>query len=154
MKNSALLMIILLLIFSNESFGDDNSQINDFSDYINSSQGPLKSTVDNSTKPVPAMNHDLKKESNKEGPAPVLKAIPYKWKTCTIDSDCTAVVADCVSWDSLNKKYLKKVSKDLNACSGSIDPGFQPVTVCVDKECKTTEKTTDVSWEEWLSKMR
>lgn len=154
MKTSTLLIIILLLISSNKSFGDDNSQINNFSDYINSSESPSKSPADNSPNPMPVVKKEHKEDHDNEDPHTGLKAIPYKWKMCAEDSDCTAAVVDCVTWDSLNKKYLKKLSKELNSCSESIDPGFQPVTVCIDKACKTTEKTTDVSWEEWLSKMR
>jgi hypothetical protein len=84
----------------------------------------------------------------------MLPGIPAKWKTCALDSECTAVVADCVSWDVLNKKYLNKIYRNLNSCSESVDPGFKPEVVCVDRRCKTTQKTTDVSWEEWLNEMR
>ncbi|MBF0504612.1 MAG: hypothetical protein HQL14_05865 [Candidatus Omnitrophica bacterium] len=85
---------------------------------------------------------------------PVSQGVPARWQACAKDNDCTAVVVDCVSWEPLNKKYLPKFFKDLNSCLASIDPGFQPQVLCVDRACKTTGKTTHVSWEEWLNEMR
>ena len=71
-----------------------------------------------------------------------------------MDSDCTAVAADCVTWEAINKRYLGKIIKDLNSCTTAVDPGFQPESICAQKTCQTTEKTTNVSWEEWLSATR
>ena len=154
MKNSVLLMVTLSLIFSKTCWGEGNSQINGFHDYINSPEGPAESIVNKEIPPIPATNDKIEGNSIKSDSQPLLQGIPAKWQACAINSDCTAAVADCVSWEALNKKYLKKLSKNLNSCSATIDPGFQPETVCVKKACKTTDKTTLVSWQEWLSAMR
>jgi len=84
----------------------------------------------------------------------LLQGIPSQWKACASDGDCAAGSVDCTSWDALNKKYLRKLSANLAACSSSIDPGFKPVTACVNKMCQATDKSTDISWEEWLIQMR
>jgi len=151
MKNSALLFVVLFLVFSKTCWGQGNSQINNFNAYINSSGGSVESLVNKDIAPMPV---DDKTKENLVKAEPLLPGIPAQWQVCSIDSDCTAVVADCVSWEPLNKKYLTKLSKNLNFCSTSIDPGFQPKTVCVKKACKATDKTTLVSWQEWLSEMR
>jgi hypothetical protein len=82
------------------------------------------------------------------------QGIPPKWRVCSIDSDCEAGVESCLYWEPINKEYIKALSKSLDGCTASIDPGFQPVTVCVNKTCQATDKTTDVSWEDWLDKMQ
>ena len=52
-----------------------------------------------------------------------------------------------------HKKYIKEfVARNPQACLQSVDPGLQPVTVCIDKICKSTNKTTNVKWYEWLRK--
>lgn len=154
MKTSAWLIVVLLLIFSQTCFGDGSSKGSYFNEYVNSPEGSVESSVNKTINPIHERKDKTDKNSVKEDSQPVLQGIPSKWEVCAKDSDCTAVVVDCMTWDPLNKKYLKELAKNLNSCSGSIDPGFQPETVCVNKTCKTTEKTTNVSWEEWLSEMR
>ncbi len=82
------------------------------------------------------------------------QGIPAGWRVCAVDSDCTAGVENCLYWKAINKKYAKDLSKTLDDCLASIDPGFQPVTVCVNKVCQTTGRTTNVSWEDWLKEMQ
>ena len=159
MKTRFLFCMVLLLVLTKLSWSEGNAQINDFSHYVNYSEGPQVNSVDNSVMPIEASSIESKeredKESDKdEGSRVILQGISSKWNVCHIDSDCTAVVADCVSWDSINKKYLRKIIKNLNSCSDVIDPGFQPETICAHKACKMTDKTTLVSWEEWLSQMQ
>jgi hypothetical protein len=136
-----------------------NSQLGGFNEYVNSPEGAWGLPVAKKIIKAPA-DQDQTKEHvvgpdsvNADSP-PVLQGISAKWQVCTTDSDCTATVADCATWEALNKKYLSKIAKNLKLCSVSIDPGFQPETVCVAKACKTTDKNTQVSWEEWLSAMR
>jgi hypothetical protein len=156
MKNSALLITILLFVFSKICWGDGNSQANDFSEYINA-PGNAGDNSDNNMPFPPMTGAKIRRDSERSdsgdsGAKSLLQGIPPKWKACLIDSDCTAAVADCASWDALNKKYLNRLSKNLKSCSESIDPGFQPVTVCVQKFCQATDKTTLVSWDEWLER--
>jgi len=158
MKNTPLLITIVLLMLTQICWADGNSQVNNFSDYINSPEN----SADNSAKknmnlppmisPKTGEASDKTNSSNSDSKS-ITRGIPIKWKACTIDSDCTAVVADCVSWDALNKKYLNKLARNLKSCSESIDPGFQPLTTCVNQMCKTTDQTTLVSWDEWLNDM-
>jgi hypothetical protein len=147
------LFIILFLVFTKVCFGDDTSHADNFNNYVNSPGGSFDSLVNKDTNQINAINNKVEGKSDKTDSKPVLQKISAKWRICAIDNDCTSAAADCVSWESLNKKYLNKISKNLNSCSESIDPGFQPESICVDKVCKTTEKTTNVSWEEWLSEM-
>ncbi len=126
-----------------------------FSDYINSSQASSKNSVNKALDITAAPNDVVEKRADKQDTKPSgLQSIPGRWKACDADSECTAGVVDCVSWEALNKKYLHKLGKDLNACVASIDPGFQPQTACVAKTCQTTNKSTNVSWEEWLNDMQ
>ncbi len=148
------LFFILFLIFSRAGLGADSSHVNYFSDYINSPKAPVVNAADNSVSPNNATNNEVSKNSDETGPTAALQGIPAQWKACTIDSDCTAGVVDCMSWQPLNKKYLHKLVKDLDPCLSSVDPGFQPQAVCINKACQTTDKSTDVTWEEWLSEMR
>ena len=158
MKNRALLIGVLFLIFPKVGWGDEGSSANNFSNYVNSpespSDTPSDTPVDKNINPGPATNDEHGKKPDETDAKPVLSGIPFKWKACAVDSDCTAGVVDCVSWVPLNKKYLHKLSKNLRSCSASVDPGFQPEAVCVAKVCQTTEKSTNVSWEEWLSKIK
>lgn len=159
MQNSALLFVVLFLIFSKTCFGDASSQAGSFNEYVNSPEGAWGSPVAKKIIPASAVqdktkDNPVKPDSVKADSPPVLQGISTKWQVCATDSDCTAVVADCASWEALNKEYFNKIAKNLNFCSASIDPGFQPVTRCVLKVCKTTEKNTNVSWEEWLGAMR
>ena len=83
--------------------------------------------------------------------------MPYgvneEWRICSADSDCTAALRGCWVWEPINKKYIKKFMKrNIAACSKSFDPGFQPVTACIDKVCQATDKTTNVLMTEWLRK--
>jgi len=106
-------------------------------------------------KPTHAIkDNSVKADLVEQDSQPALQGVPAQWQACSLTSDCTAVVVDCASWEPLNKKFLHRIAKNLNSCSASIDPGFQPETVCVHKACQTTQKTTRVSWEEWLSQMR
>jgi len=154
MKHSPLLVAVLFLIFSQTCWGDGASQGGYFNEYVNSPEGPVVSLVNKEINPTPAAHDKFKEHSVKEDSQAVLQGISAKWQACSVSSDCTAVVADCALWEPLNKKYLNRIAENLNSCSASIDPGFQPETVCVHKACQLTEKTTHVSWEEWLSQMR
>jgi hypothetical protein len=149
-----LLFVPVFLIFPGASFGDESSHMGSFNDYINSPESSSGSSVDKNTGSDHKTHDETGKKSEDTDTGPALQGIPAQWKACAMDSDCTAGVADCESWEPLNKKYLPKLSENLNSCSASIDPGFQPQTVCVDKACKITEKTTNVSWEEWLNEMQ
>lgn len=158
MKSRALLIVSLFLIFSGVGFGDESFPVGNFNEYVNSPEGSSESSsgssVDKNVNSTSAVKNEARKNPDETDTKQVLQGIPSKWQACTMDSDCTAAVADCVSWEPLNKKYLDKISKNLHSCSASIDPGFQPETLCVAKMCKTTEKTTDVSWEDWLRERR
>lgn len=156
MKNRALLIVTFFLIFCRTSLGDESSNESYFSNYVNSSpkDQAVSPIVDKNVKPTHAKNDEHGKNSDEKDTGPVLQGIPAKWRACTMDSDCTAGVLDCVSWDALNKKHLKELSKNLRSCSASIDPGFQPEAACVHKACQITGKITDVSWEEWYNKIR
>lgn len=154
MAYKASLFAVLFLIFYGTGFGDEGNSAGSFNDYINSPEGASGSPVDKNIDLSHAAHHEDRKNQEKTDTKQPLQGIPAKWQACAKDSDCTAAVADCVSWEPLNKKYLHKLSKNLNSCSASIDPGFQPESICVGQACQTTEKTTNVSWEEWLGEMR
>jgi hypothetical protein len=124
--------------------------VKNFSDYVNLSGNSVESAVNKQVNPLPSSKDKPQEKEAQDAPA-VLQGILPKWKSCAANSDCTAVVADCVSWEPINKKYVHKISKNLYSCAPSIDPGFQPVAVCANKVCKATDKTTLVSWKEWLS---
>ncbi len=77
--------------------------------------------------------------------------VEEEWKACLVDSDCMAALRGCWVWEPINKKYIKDFMKrNPPACRRSSDPGLQPVTACIDKVCKATDKTTNVKWDEWL----
>ena len=158
MKINVFLMVFAVL-FSQAAWGDGNAETSNFSTYANA-------PIDNSSSPAKDDAEQMKAETieamKASGPAPALpavsqdenpsmRAIPLKWQGCAIDSDCTAAVVDCVSWEPVNKSYLDKIPRDSKICSQSIDPGFQPQAVCLAKHCVTTEQTTTVSWQEWLN---
>ena len=145
-----ILFVILFLIFPGTSFGDENSRVKNFNEYVNSPEGNSEASVDKNASPMQVTNKEVPEESDKSDSKRSLQGIPAKDQTCATDSDCTAGVVDCVSWEPYNKKYLHELFKGSNPCPSSIDPGFQPVTVCVAKICKATEKTSDVSWDDWL----
>jgi hypothetical protein len=146
-----------------------------FSDYINNNpaenaavdtESPASSNADSNT-PTEGRHHHHKSADNTDTDASsttnadtsdqkdaaVVEGIPMDWQTCGADSDCTAAVVDCLTWDPVNKKYLSKLS-NWDSCSESIDPGFQPQAVCSHNRCRTTDNTTSVSWPEWLANMR
>ena len=154
MKNSALLMWMLLLLFPTVSFGASSPHVDKFSNYINSPEGTSESPIDKKINLSHATNDETGQNSEETNIKPVLQGIPAQWQACAVDSDCTAGVVDCVSWEAINKKYLKKLSENLRSCSASIDPGFQPEAVCVKKFCESTKKITHVSWAEWLSQIK
>jgi hypothetical protein len=85
-------------------------------------------------------------------PVPSPYGIKEEWRMCSADSDCIAAVRGCWVWEPINKKYIKDFLRrgDFEPCLSSIDPGLQPVTVCMDKVCKATDKTTNVKFYEWL----
>ena len=137
------------MIFTIPSFGD----VGNFSHYINSGNSTDNSTDDSFIKvfnPAPPIDQKANQEKEKSEPKPTLQGIPSPWKVCAVNSDCTAAAVDCVNWEGTNKKYLKEIATYVRVCSTSIDPGFQPEAICENKECRTTEKMTTVSWEEWL----
>lgn len=144
--------ILLFLVFSKISFADGNSYINNFNEYVNLSDKSSDNSTDKIIYPSTPMSPEVGKNPEGADSKPALRGIPAKWQGCATDSDCTAGVADCVSWEALNKEYLPDLFKDLSSCSASIDPGFQPEAVCAHKQCEITEKNTNVSYEEWLSK--
>jgi hypothetical protein len=84
-------------------------------------------------------------------------SMPYgveeEWRACLTDSDCMAALRGCWVWEPINRKYIKEfMERNPPACLKSSDPGLQPVTACIDKVCKATDKTTNVKWDEWLQK--
>lgn len=152
-------IVILFLIFSGPSFGDEEAHNNIFNEFINSPEDNSENSTDknidsnqvmNAEVPEKSKKGDKKEKADKTDSKRSLQRVPAKDKTCAKDSDCTAGVADCVSWEAYNKKYSKELLKNPSYCSDSIDPGFKPVTVCVAKVCETTEKYTDDSWDDWL----
>lgn len=153
MKTVLLLIAVLALILATPLFGFEKPNAKPFNDYINGSPSNAQIAADKNTGPA-ATPGDQPKDNSDQDAGPGLPAVPRAWKTCSADSDCTAAVADCVSWEPLNKKYLDKISENLKSCTPSVDPGFQPKTVCVHRVCKTTQEITGVSWAEWLSKIR
>ena len=155
LKNCLLAVVVLFLIFSKLCWGDGSSQTGNFSQYVNSPEGSVWGPVNKNINPIYVIKENsVKADSVQEDSQPGWQGISTHWQACSITSDCTAVVVDCASWEALNKKYLNRIAKSMNSCSASIDPGFQPETVCVNKACKITDKTTHVSWQEWLSQMR
>jgi hypothetical protein len=149
------LFFILFLISSTTGFGAEISNVNIFNEYINSPDSNAEAPIDKNAVPKEVTNKEVtnsevRKSPDKADTKRSLQGIPAKDQTCAIDSDCTAGVVDCVSWEPFNKKYLHELFKKSTSCPASIDPGFQPVTVCVAKVCKATEKTTDASWDDWL----
>jgi len=156
MKKSILLIVTFLLIFSKLGFGQENSQVSNFNDYVNSSKVSLQNPVDKNVSQYYAAKHknSYKESLNRKDSNEGLQGVPRQWKACALNSECTAVAADCLIWEPLNKKYLKRIIGNLDSCSKSVDPGFQPETVCVEKECRMTKKSTNVSWEEWLDAIR
>ena len=150
MIKGILLIFLLLLIFSKWCLSDDNPPVKNFNDYINNS---AESSMNKNMNPMLAAKPEVNNNSDQADTQPQAQGISDQWKTCLTDSDCTAVVADCVSWDVLNKKYLNRFARNLRSCSDAIDPGFQLATACVHKMCQTIDKVTDVSFDEWLSDM-
>jgi hypothetical protein len=146
------LFVIVLLIFTVTSYGDESPHNNIFNEYINSPEGNAEYSVDKNASPMPLTKKEDHKKSDKSDTKKSLQGIPRKDQVCTKDSDCTSGVVECVSWEPLNKKYLKELFKHLTSCPASIDPGFQPATVCAAKVCETTDKFTDSSWDDWLNK--
>lgn len=96
-------------------------------------------------------NNEVQENADKTGIKKSLQGIPVKDQACVKDSDCTAGVVDCDSWEPYNKMFSNELFKNTGSCPASIDPGFQPAVLCVAKACKTSEKTTRVSWDDWLS---
>jgi hypothetical protein len=144
------LFVILFLISSATSFGDESPHVNIFNEYINSPDSNAEAPIDKNAVPKEMTNSEVQKNSDKADTKRSLQGIPAKDQTCATDSDCTAGVVDCVSWEPFNKKYSRELLKESTSCPESIDPGFQPVTVCAAKVCKATDKTTDTSWDDWL----
>jgi hypothetical protein len=147
-KSLAVLFIISLIIFSQTSYADESPRNNIFNEYINSPEGNSDYTVDKNAGPKSITKKDDHKKSDTKKS---LQEIPFKDQFCVKDSDCTAGVVNCVSWEPLNKKFLKELFKHSTPCPDSIDPGFQPVTVCAKSMCKTTERSTEASWDDWLN---
>ena len=80
--------------------------------------------------------------------------VEEEWRTCSVDSDCMAALRGCWVWEPINKKYIKEfMGRNPPACAKSSDPGLQPVTACIDKVCKATDKSTNVKWDEWLRRV-
>jgi len=154
MKRNILFLFAGIIIIPNLCLGNEGFGLKGFNDYVNSSTAPDVSTKNKLVDPSHALKDKPKENALGEDVPWVLQGILPKWKVCAADSDCTAVVADCVLWEPINKKYTHKILRNLNSCSASIDPGFQPVTVCVDRVCQATAKSTLVSWQEWLGKMK
>jgi hypothetical protein len=150
-KHLPALFVIVFLILTGISYGDETPHNDIFNEYINSPEGNAGTSVDKNASPTPLKKKEDHKKSEKPDTKKSLQEIPSKDRTCAKDSDCTAGVADCVSWEPLNKKYVPELLKHSTSCSASIDPGFQPVTVCADKVCRTTDKFTDSSWDDWLN---
>jgi hypothetical protein len=148
-KWGELLFISLILIVSTTSFGGPSPQAGQFSDYINSNE------ISNTSIINVIIHHETPESPGNADAGPEWQGgIPAAWRACQADRDCTAVAADCATWEPVNKKYLSKFTKYLNSCTSSIDPGFQPQAVCNAKACQTTDKTTGVSWKEWISAMK
>jgi hypothetical protein len=146
----SVLFIIFFFVFSATSFGDESPHLNIFNEYINSPTSNSEAAIDTNSSPKEVTNSEVQQTADKADTKRSLQGIPAKDQTCATDSDCTAGVVDCVSWEPFNKKYSHELFKKSNPCPDSIDPGFQPVTVCAAKVCKATDKTTDVSWDDWL----
>jgi len=149
---------VLCLIFSGTGFTDDSNK-DFFNEFINSPENDSEDTTNKDISPNEVMNaeapekshhEDRAEESEKTDTMRSLQMIPAEDKTCVKDIDCTAGVIDCVSWAAYNKNYTKRLLKGSASCPDSIDPGFQPATVCVAKRCQTTDKTTEASWDDWL----
>jgi hypothetical protein len=149
-KRLSVLFVIVFLIFSGTGYGDEAPKSSFFNEYINSPEGNAETSIDKNASPNTLTKKEDHKKSEKPDTKKSLQSIPFKDQICTKDSDCSAGVVDCVSWEPLNKKFLDELFKHSTSCPDSIDPGFQPVTVCAAKECKTTDKFTDHSWDDWL----
>lgn len=79
--------------------------------------------------------------------------VKEEWRTCSVNEDCMAALRGCWVWEPINSNNLKAfIARNPPACLGSIDPGLQPVTVCVNKVCQATDQTTHIKWDEWLRK--
>jgi hypothetical protein len=150
-KHLSVIFFILFLTIAGTSYGDESPHNSFFNEYINSPEGNAQVSADKNAAPKPSVKKEDQKKSDRSDSRKSLQQIPAKDRSCTVDSDCTAGVVDCVSWGPLNKKYLKELFKHSTACPDSIDPGFQPVTVCAAKVCRTTDKYTDASWDDWLN---
>ena len=154
MNSCLFLLMILIFSFSLACFGQGGAAVNNFRDYVNKSTHDADNSLNEDMdwyRPTPKDSTAGQKErTDNRG---MLRGIPSKWQGCRKDSECTAAVADCVSWEGINKDYLSRLFGKLGGCSASIDPGFQPQAACVAGSCQITTKTTDVSWDEWLSGM-
>ncbi|MBI5025037.1 MAG: hypothetical protein HZC18_08605 [Candidatus Omnitrophica bacterium] len=128
MKNRALLIAAVFLILGTPSFGADVSH-----------------------------NSTSIKTSDKADYRPDFQKIPTEWRSCSTDSDCIAGLVGCWYWEPVNKKYIEEFynKKTLaSVCRRSIDPGFQPVTACIEKECKLTDKSTQITMDDWRGAMQ
>ena len=146
--------MMFFLISPKACWADVNSQAKNYRDYINSPVNAADGSESTNINPPAMTSPSPKKDADSSDTKSPLPGIPDQWKTCAMDSDCTAAVADCVSWDALNRKYLNNLSQNLRSCTKSIDPGFQPEALCIKKACQTTDINTFVSWEEWYSDMQ
>jgi hypothetical protein len=142
------ILFVALVLFPLKGFGS-----NGFSEYVNSpekpSDAPVNKVIAPEAKPQETSHNDTAKTDVRP-----LSGVLAKWQVCSVDSDCAAVVADCMSWDAVNKKYLKLLAGNLKSCTDAIDPGFEPEAVCSAQKCRTTDKITHVSWEDWLDQMK
>ncbi len=139
------------MVFASTGFGGVNSRDKIFNEYINTSVADPGSPVNAQLSPKQETNNEVQETPDQTDIKKSLQGIPFKDQACVKDSDCTAGVVDCDSWEPYNKMFSKELFKNTGSCPASIDPGFQPVARCVAKACKTTEKTTAVSWDDWLN---
>lgn len=131
-------------IFSAFALAGPSPQAGQFSDYVNLRDQETNAAVNGVNAAVNAVHSPAAQDTGPQWQGEVAA----KWRACTADSDCTAAAPDCITWQAVSKKDLPKLAEYLKTCTPAIDPGFQPQTVCVKSICQTTEKTTNISWEE------
>jgi hypothetical protein len=80
--------------------------------------------------------------------------------SCSVDSDCVAVVGWCGEWRSINKRYLRfpvqyGLGIGMQCVCGRLDPikfpqcsNYQPVSACINRECELTRKFTNINQDE------